>query len=144
MRYLSLLLLILSSASCLDEPDCLVLATNVLKFSFVKADKTEAKYTFTKITTSGTTKIFFTESPVSGLALSVDPASTQTTFVFTHDGKDEKVVVQYDKTHKVISTKCGAYTYYNNLSVVETTASSAKVINKLFATTVTKNLEIIF
>lgn len=144
MRYIFLIFLFFSSASCLDEPDCLVLATNKMKVSFVNADKTEAKYTFTKITVSGTTKTYFTEGPVSGLTLPVDPANTQTSFVFTHDGTEVKLVVQYDKTHKVISTKCGAYTYFNNLSVVETTADSVRVVNKLFATTVTKNLEIIF
>ncbi len=144
MRYgLFFFLLILFSA-CLDEPDCLVNATNIVKINFKAADGTDKSVALTSISVSGLTTKFYSGSNVKLVTLPLDPNTSETTITFQYGTTTSVLKLTYEKTNRIISTKCGAYVYYSGLTVTDHTFSSVKVKNTLLYTTIASNVEIYF
>ncbi|PGH39782.1 MAG: hypothetical protein CRN43_07005 [Candidatus Nephrothrix sp. EaCA] len=144
-------------AACLNDPDCLVATTNLASFNFKKADgKTADTLWIDSIRVSGYKTQFTINDQdaarrnVTGVRLPVYPGDAQTTYTYYYKKKKDKtqqtavLTFSYYKNIKVISKKCGAFVFYENLSLVKTTAGPVKIVQPQLNTTVTSNAEIVF
>lgn len=143
MRFLLAGVFVLLLSACLNKPDCLVSATNIVQISLKKiaVDSVNA-VTFSSIKVSGTDSLFYKNKKVSSLSLPVNPLATLTTFTFYYGTKTDSVTLTYTVQDLVISPECGAYFYYQNLAVSSTSFTSVKVKNNQLTTSATTNLEI--
>ena len=140
-RFIPLLFLF----SCLDDPDCLVTATNLVKIDFKNADGSARSITFSGITVSGLATPLFVNSAQSTVQLPLNPQATETTFSFREGTSTKNIVIRYAITHRAISEKCGAYAYYSNLEVIENSFTSYKVKNpSLFTSNTAANVEVVY
>lgn len=144
MRFVQFIVLIFIFSGCLNEPDCIVTSTNLVKIYFKKDSKTSREITFTKINVSGLTKDFYAGQKVSSVILPVNPGDVESTFTFYFEKRVETVHLAYTKQTEVISASCGAFTNYSNLMVPETSfkVDSIKIINNQLLLNATSNLEI--
>lgn len=146
MRIVQFIALIFVFSGCLNEPDCIITSTNLVKIYFKKDSKTPWEITFTKINVSGLTKDFYAGQKVSYVELPVNPEDIESSFRFNFEGRVETVHLTYTKQSQVLSASCGAFTNYSNLSVSETETSFKlfKITNNLLLLNATSNLEIYF
>lgn len=155
MKFIFLMVLIF--AACLSEPDCMVAVTNVAVFNFKKKDgKTADTLWVDSVRVSGLKKViaYHTEDAakrgVTGLKIPLNPFDNQTTHYYYYRRKSSKkqeadtITFSYFKNAKVISKKCGAFIFYEDLSVVKTTALSVRIVQSQLFTTATSNAEIVF
>lgn len=142
MRIVQFIVLIFLFSGCLNEPDCIITSTNLVKIYFKKDSKTPREITFTKINVSGLTKDFYAGQKTSYVELPVNPEDIESTFTFNFEGGVETMHLTYTKQSEVISASCGAFTNYSNLSVSETSFKLYKITNNLLLLDATSNLEI--
>lgn len=142
MRIVQFIVLIFVFSGCLNEPDCIITSTNLVKIYFKKDSKTSREITFTKINVSGLTKDFYAGQKTSYVELPVNPEDIESSFTFSFEGRVETVHLTYTKQSQVISASCGAFTNYSNLSVSETSFELYKITNNLLLLDATSNLEI--
>lgn len=142
MRIVWFIVLFFLLTGCLNEPDCIITSTNLVKISFKKDSKTAREITFTKINVSGLAKDFYVEQKVTSVQLPVQPEETRSTFTFYFEGRTETMQLTYSKQAEVISAYCGAFTNYSDLFVAETTFDSLRITNKQLLINATSNLEI--
>ncbi|MEY4929966.1 MAG: hypothetical protein RI909_690, partial [Bacteroidota bacterium] len=114
---------------CLNEPDCIITSTNLVKINFKKDSKTTRPIAVTKINVSGLAKDFYAGETVSSVQLPVNPDDVESTFTFIFEGRTETIHLTYSKTPKVISLDCGAFTNYADLTVSESTFELYKITN---------------
>jgi hypothetical protein len=129
-------------AGCLNEPDCIITSTNLVKISFKKDSKTAREITFDKINVSGLTKDFYVEQKVTSVQLPVDPVEIESTFTFYFEGRTETMLLTYSKKAEVISASCGAFTNYSDLFVSESSFDSLRITNNQLLINATSNLEV--
>jgi hypothetical protein len=127
---------------CLNEPDCIITSTNLVKINFKKDSKTTRPIVVTKINVSGVTKDFYTGETVSSVQLPVNPDADESTFTFVFEGRTETLQLSYTKTTKVISLDCGAFTNYGDLAISESTFELYKITNNQLLINATTNLDI--
>lgn len=140
--------------ACLNDPDCLVAATNMAWFTFKKSDGKADTLHIDSVRVSGYKKAFTIEDAakrnVTNIGLPVHPDDTQTTYSYYYTKKkDQKqrlstLTFSYKKNIKVISEKCGVFVFYQNLSLVKATTVSVKIVQPQLNTTVKSNAEIVF
>jgi len=129
-------------AGCLNEPDCIITSTNLVKINFKKDSKTPREITFTKINVSGLEKDFYVEQKATAVQLPVDPESIESTFTFYFEGRTETMHLTYVKESEVISVNCGAYTNYSGLAIPETTFELFNITNRKLLLNATSNIEV--
>jgi hypothetical protein len=129
-------------AGCLNEPDCIITSTNLVKISFKKDSKTAREIIFDKINVSGLTKDFYVEKKVTSVQLPVDPVEIESTFTFYFEGRTETMLLTYSKKAEVISASCGAFTNYSDLFVAESSFDSLRITNNQLLINATSNLEV--
>ena len=127
---------------CLNEPDCIITSTNLVKISFKKDSKTAREITFTKINVTGLANDFYVQQKATSVQLPVQPEDTKSTFTFYFEGRTETMLLTYSKQAAVISASCGAFTNYSDLFVAQTTFDSLKITNKQLLINATSNLEV--
>jgi hypothetical protein len=127
---------------CLNEPDCIITSTNLVKISFKKDSKTAREITFTKINVTGLANDFYVQQKATSVQLPVQPEDTKSTFTFYFEGRTETMLLTYSKQAEVISASCGAFTNYSDLFVAQTTFDSLKITNKQLLINATSNLEV--
>lgn len=146
MRIVQFIALIFVFSGCLNEPDCIITSTNLVKIYFKKDSKTPWEITFSKINVSGLTKDFYAGQKVSFVELPVNPGDVESTFTFYFEKRVETIHLTYTKQTQVISASCGAFTNYSNLEVTDpyTTfeLNNIKIINNQLLLNATSNLEI--
>lgn len=143
MRLLFIAFLVLLFSACLDDPDCVVTSTNIVRISLKKIDSDSAQtIKFSRITVSGTDSIFHQGDSVSFVSLPINPGTTETKFKFFYGLKIDTLVVTYGRTVKLVSPPCGAFAFYQNLNVLSTSFLNVKVTNHQLSTSATNNLEI--
>ena len=138
--------------SCLNQANCYITASNLVKVNLKKSDNSPAAITFTSITVSGTSLTFIPDGPVTALNLPVDPATSETTFLFKYSAivegvttnKSDTLTLSYSSEIQLISEECGALQYQKDLAIVSTDFPKTKLINSSLLTTVASNLEIYF
>lgn len=142
MRIVQFILLVFLFSGCLNEPDCIITSTNLVKIYFKKDSKTPREITFTKINVSGLTKDFYAGQKTSYVELPVNPEDVESTFTFRFEGRVETVLLTYTQQSQVISVSCGAFTNYSNLAVSETSFELYKITINQLLLDATSNLEI--
>lgn len=143
MRFWVAGVLVVLLSACLDKPDCLVSATNIVQIALKKIAVDSANaVTFSSIKVSGTDSLFYKNKKASSLSLPLNPQATLTTFTFYYGTKIDSVTLTYTIENLVISPECGAFSYYQDLAVSSTSFTSVKVKNNKLTTSATTNLEI--
>ena len=151
MKYVFPFLICGLFASCFNEGDCLVTATNYMRIQFKKkkntAEDTTITFSYYSIEVKEQNAVFkdVTASSQILLPLDVNQASDSTTFIIHRINADsskyatDTLIVSYSKQAKVISKDCGAHTYYQNLKVEHMSAHHDSVGIKTFSTSLLKN-----
>ena len=138
VRFLSLLLI---TVGCLNEPDCLITSTNLTKISFVNG-KNVREIKFDEIRVSGLDKIYYEDAKVSSVQLPLNPEMTEITFTFTFEGRVETLHLRYTTTVQIISDKCGAFTNYSDLEIIESSFTDTQVVANQLSTNATVNIQL--
>jgi len=134
--------LIFLLTGCLNEPDCVITSTNLVKINFKKDSKTSREITFTRINVSGLTKDFYAQEKVTSVQLPVNPDETEATFTFYFEDRTETMQLTYTRKSEVISVTCGAYTNYAGLTVTESSFELFNVTNTQLLINATSNIEV--
>lgn len=159
-KFFLFLLLALVWVACFDEPDCIIVNTSSVKIDFKqnKLNRTtntttvaDTTLSFNAIQISGLDRNFNQkDTTASSLTLPIDPTQNTITFTFVrnilNNGKTtESMTFTYDVETRVISTKCGAFPFFLNLQVKETTygQSQYKLVNNRLLKNVT-NVQLFF
>ncbi len=134
-------LLILFSVSCFNEADCIIAATTTVKFDFkqTKIDKTtllksvaDSLLLLDYVKVSGIDTNYVTKIQTSTVTLPIDPAKKNVTYIFMRSSKSglitkiDSIKFSYANESRIISQKCGAFTYFLNLKVTSTSFDSTK------------------
>lgn len=127
---------------CLDEQDCIITSTNLVKINFKIDSKTARVISFTKINVSGLTKDFYSGASVSSLQLPVSPDDNEATFTFEFEGRTETMHLTYTRQSEVVSPSCGAFTNYSGLSVSESSFELFTLTNRQLVINAASNLEV--
>jgi len=138
VRFVSLFLI---TVGCLNEPDCLITSTNLTKISFVNG-KNVREIKFDEIRVSGLDKIYYEDAKVSSVQLPLNPEMTEITFTFTFEGRVETLHLRYNTTVQIISDKCGAFTNYVDLEIIESSFTDTQVVANQLSTNATVNIQI--
>lgn len=127
---------------CLDEQDCIITSTNLVKINFKIDSKTARVISFTKINVSGLTRDFYSGASVSSVELPVSPDDNEATFTFEFEGRTETIHLTYSRQSEVISPSCGAFTNYSGLSVPESSFELFTLTNRQLVINAASNLEV--
>jgi hypothetical protein len=142
VRFVQIIVLIFLFTGCLNEPDCIVTSTNLVKINFKKDSKTAREILFTKINVSGLTKDFYAGVKVSQVELPVSPEAEDATFIFNYEDRTDTIHVTYTRKAQIISAPCGAYTNYGDLFVSESSFEIFKITSNQLLINATSNLEV--
>ncbi len=146
MKYVFPFIIYALLASCFNEGDCLVTATNLVHIQF-KSKKTlrDTLVTFSYYSVKDEKDNIIKASEIL-LPLNVNQDSVFTQFIFKRMNPVDSTVyathtlkIKYDKQTKVISKDCGAYTFYQNLKVVKSTLHPDSAAIKTPNTSLVKN-----
>jgi hypothetical protein len=142
VRFVQIGILILLFSGCLSEPDCIDTSTNEVIVAFKVNSSTIREITFDSIQVSGYPKNLYEGSKVSSVSLPVNPSTNTTSFTLYFEKKIEDLTVTYSKTSQLLSPSCGAFLYYSNLKVKQSSFDSLIVVNNKLLTNATGNIEI--
>lgn len=138
VRFVSLFLI---TVGCLNEPDCLITSTNLTKISFVKG-KNVREITFDEIRVSGLDKIYYEDAKVSSVQLPLNPEMTEITFTFTFEGRVETLYLRYNTSVQIISDKCGAFTNYGDLEIIDSSFTDTQLVANQLSTNAKVNIQL--
>lgn len=142
--------------SCFNQGDCLKTATNLVKVKLLnKTDGSIRETTFLSVmelshqADNTTDTIRFVpvggDTTVNAIQLPLDPTLQESAFVFmTSDSVVYNLDLKYNTFSRVVAADCGAFLYYENLSVSDTNFDRVKILSTQLLTSVTTNLEIYF
>jgi len=142
VRIVQIISLIFLLTGCLDEQDCIITSTNLVKINFKIDSKTARVISFTKINVSGLTRDFYSGASVSSVELPVSPDDNEATFTFEFEGRTETIRLTYSRQSEVISPSCGAFTNYSGLSVPESSFELFTLTNRQLVINAASNLEV--
>jgi len=142
VRIVQIISLIFLLTGCLDEQDCIITSTNLVKINFKIDSKTARVISFTKINVSGLTRDFYSGASVSSVELPVSPDDNEATFTFEFEGRTETIRLTYSRQSEVISPSCGAFTNYSDLSVPESSFELFTLTNRQLVINAASNLEV--
>jgi Family of unknown function (DUF6452) len=140
-KLLLFVLLILFSVSCFTEADCIITATTSIKIDFkqTKTDKTtllksvaDSLLLLDSVKVSGIDTVYLKKVQASTVTLPIDPAKKNITYILMRSSKSgvvkkvDSIKFSYSSESRVISQKCGAFTYFLNLKVTSTSFDSTK------------------
>lgn len=133
MKAVLLIFLIFLCSSCFNQGDCLITASGYTKIDFYeKANKQPKHIVFSSFTASSNGTILYQDSvSASTLLLPVNPDGDTTRFTLNYDGKSDFITVTYSSETRIISPDCGAFTYFKDLEIVNTSFDQGliKLIN---------------
>ncbi len=142
MRVLGFLILCFLVTGCLNDQDCLITSTNLVKIQFKSLKNKNKNIKLDSVEVSGLGYFYPTADSTSNLALPVSPEMNDATFIFYYYNTAPVITVGYSTQAEVISAKCGAFTNYIDLRVNATTFDSLSVINDQLRINQNVNLEI--
>lgn len=162
-RFLLVLLVAVLSTSCFTQPDCVVTANMEIKIDF-KQNKlnsrsntrsvvdTFLRFQSIKISIAGKDSLFSLDTiPRSSLTLPIDPNQSTMKYTFVRRGRQassplvtESITFTYSNETRIISAQCGAFVYFLNLNVTESSyGSQFKILNDRLLKNTT-NVQILF
>ncbi len=154
-RILIPLLAILFGASCFNEPDCIVTASTTIKIDFkqTKTDKitllksvVDSALIFDYVKVSGIDSSFIKyvkDKSYTSITLPINPKNKTITYYLNRRSVSgattrlDSIQFSFADETRVIAPKCGAYTYFLDLKVVQTSFDATKY--KLVSTQLLKN-----
>jgi hypothetical protein len=162
-RILFFLLVVLMGASCFNEPDCLINASTAIKIDFrqTKTNPTtqvrtvvDSALVFDSVIVSGIDTAYIKYKlgqTFSSVTLPVDPRVKTMKYVFNIRStsgaitRKDSIEFSYASESVVIAPRCGAYTYFLDLKILNTNYDSTKyklVSNRLLKGT--PNVQVFF
>jgi hypothetical protein len=152
MKYFFLLFICALLVSCFNEGDCLITATNFVRVQFKKkknnAQDTVVTFAYRSVEIQGQTVVLsYPAGSQILLPLNLDQDSISTTFILhrikatdsTNIYATDTIRIGYTKQTKIISKDCGAYTYYQNLSILKHTTTGDTIGIKAFSKSLLKD-----
>lgn len=134
--------LVLLLASCLNEPDCIITSTNLVKVSFKNLENKALSMDMDSIIVAGLARPFYKDSTVTSVQLPVSPDQDEAMFTFVYNDLRQTLSLSYIRGIEVISPECGAYPNFRGLNVVTTSFDSLNLVNDRLILNATVNLEI--
>jgi hypothetical protein len=117
------------ATACLNDQDCLITSANLVKIQFKNFKNKSKNIKLDSVEVSGLGYFYPTADSVSNLALPVSPVMNEATFTFYYYNTAPAITVGYLTQAEIISTKCGAFTNYIDLNVINTSFDSLTLIN---------------
>lgn len=144
-RFFPLGLILFIFSSCLNEPDCVVTATNIVRVSFERlipdSLNTDTVVFIDSVQVSGTFALYHEGDTTSQLQLPVDPQQLTTTFrVFYYDSIMDSIRISYTRKAQVVSPACGAFTHFQDLVVLSTSFGNLIVEDPTLSSSATSNI----
>jgi hypothetical protein len=151
-RILPFLLVMLFGVSCFNEPDCIVTASTSIKFDFkqTKTDKTtlvkslvDSALILTSVRVSGIDTAYISNKTATSITLPIDPKLKTITYYINRRSQSgastrlDSIKFSFSEESRVIAPKCGAYTFFLDLKIVQTSFSQTQY--KLTSTRLLKN-----
>lgn len=99
---------------------------------------------FARVSISGTSASFFVNTEVASVALPLDPTKTEAIITFVEGTTPKRVTLTYSVVPRIISEKCGAFSYYTILAVKENAYTSARIRNANLLNAISPNVEIFY
>jgi hypothetical protein len=150
LRFSLLAFLAALFSSCLSDPDCVITGTSEVQIDFLKVTPDSIRTAISdtvaldSILVSGTDSIFYVADTVSSIILPVNSGAYETTFYFFRQAQQDSIKLAYTRITRVISPACGAFNYFQDLSIVLSTVTEAKVADAQLSTTNSTNVTIKF
>jgi hypothetical protein len=130
MKYAGLVLICALFGSCFTDGNCLITATNYMHIQFKKEsnNKLDTAPLIKTITILGADEGYISKvnASLTEVLIPIDIHSNITSVIIWHTNSDstkfgtDTLQVSYTGQSKVIAKDCGAFTYYQNLSVLHT------------------------
>jgi hypothetical protein len=151
-RILLFLLVMLFGVSCFNEPDCIVTASTAIKIDFkqTKTDKTtlvkslvDSALILTSVRISGIDTAYISNKKATSITLPIDPKLKTITYYINRRSQSgastrlDSIKFSFSEESRVIAPKCGAYTFFLDLKIVQTSFSQTQY--KLTSTRLLKN-----
>jgi Family of unknown function (DUF6452) len=150
VKYIFLIFFTFLFTSCFTQNDCIITSTNLVKIDFFTLAGVIRPTTFLSVHNTDSTVIYYpalgaTPAPINTLALPLDQDTNESSFVLvTTENVKYTLTLGYTSFSRVISTDCGAYQYFKDLSVPQTSFDSTRVISPQLFTSVKQNVKIFF
>jgi hypothetical protein len=160
VKFLIFSLCVIFSTSCFNEADCIITATTAIKIDFKQTkvnsttlvkSVTDSLLLLNYVKVSGIDTTYLKKIKTSSITLPINPSSKEVTYIFERSStsgtitKVDSIKFSYSDESRVISAKCGAFTYFLNLKVISSSFDSTKyklVNNRLLKSTT--NVQIFF
>lgn len=151
-RFLLFLMMILVGASCFNEPDCIVTATSSIKIDFkqTKTDKitllksvVDSALVLKYVNVTGIDTAYVKNRISATLTLPINPKTKTITYYLFRQSVSgastrlDSIQFSFAEEGRVIAPKCGAYTFFLDLKVVQTSFSQTQY--KITSTRLLKN-----
>jgi hypothetical protein len=125
------LILVLLTASCLDDPECFSLNNNIVGISFKKMSNRQADTVFVGMLTANGTDSSFLAAPalVSGIDLPLNYFRDTTDYQFYSYDQTHDLRFVYDSKAQFVSTDCGERYVLTNLRAISSSFDSLRILN---------------
>lgn len=134
--------MVLILSGCLNKPDCIRTATNLVKIGFVDGSDKARTTAVDSIRVSGLAELLYVGKSTNMVELPVQPGLTEAVFDFYFEERSERVKVQYYSAPEVISPDCGAYTQFSELTISESSFTTYAIISDQLSTHATSNIQL--
>ncbi len=146
-RFFPLGLILFIFSSCLNEPDCIVTATNVVRISFERlipdSLNSDTVVFIDSVQVSGTLALYHEGDTTSQLQLPVDPEELTTTFrIFYYNSLMDSIRISYTRKAQVVSPACGVFTHFQDLVILTSSFGNLMVEDPTLSTSATSNITI--
>jgi len=146
LRAWLLIFVVLIVTSCLEEGDCLVTNSTLVRVNLksVKSRK-DSTITFTSVRLANGTELYANKA-LANLELPVDPGKTASSFFFQRGDIKDTLVFEYRNETIVISPDCGAYEFQKDVKVTTNTfgRDSVRWVNNQLSKNAKVNVEVFF
>lgn len=151
-RLLLFLMTILVGASCFNEPDCVVTASTAIKIDFkqTKTDKitllksvVDSALILNYVKVSGIDTSYISGKIATAVTLPINPKNKTITYYIYRQSVSgattrlDSIKFSFSEESRVIAPKCGAYTFFLDLKVVQTSFGQTQY--KITSTRLLKN-----
>jgi hypothetical protein len=147
VRPVFLMFLVFFFAACFNQGDCIITSSSLARISlFSKKDGKARPTKFTSVVETNDQLEFVVgaDTTVSSLQLPLHPDRLQVSYVLVTPDSTYNLTLSYTTYTRIIATDCGAFLYYQDLSVDSTNFDRYKIIQPQLFKSVTTNLEIFF
>lgn len=135
--------LLIIIASCLNDPDCFRLNSNIIGISFrvMGTGKSDTLRMY-GVTAGNTDSIFYRNTQATGIGLPLDFTTTETQYVFKTTRGDDTIAFRYNVNVQFVSEECGSKFVVENLDTTMYSFDSVRVVSRTPGTTAGGNIEI--